>query len=78
VNARREGSTTAGNSVVDARGRFAIANLIGGTYEVVVVMSFTQPGVRPIPPQRQTINVSDEGETQVDFVIDLTVKEGGP
>jgi hypothetical protein len=37
-----------------------------------------QPGQRPMPPQKQTVNVTDDGEVQVDFIIDLTQKEGGP
>jgi len=78
VNARREGSTSAGNGMVDTRGRFVIPNLISGTYEVMLFVGFNQPGTRPIQPQRQTINVSDDGETQVDFVIDLNAKDGGP
>jgi len=78
VTTRREGGTSAGNGLVDARGRFAIANLISGTYEVVVYLSLNRPGPQPLPPQRQTVNVSDDGETQVDFVLDLTAKEGGP
>ena len=78
VNARREGATSAGSGMVDARGRFVIANLISGTYEVMLFVSFNQPGTRPLRPQSQTINVTDDGETQVDFVIDVTAKEGGP
>ena len=78
VTTRREGGTGAGNALVDARGRFAVANLTSGTYEVMLVVSFTQPGGRPLPPQKQTVNVSDEGEAQVDFIVDLSSKEGGP
>jgi hypothetical protein len=63
---------------VDARGRFVIPNLTAGTYEVTVFLTSNQPGPRPLPPQKQTVNVSDDGETQVDFLIDLTPKEGGP
>ena len=78
VTARREGGTGAGNGLVDARGRFTIANLTSGTYEVMLLVSFNQPGGRGLPPQKQTVTVSDDSETQVDFVVDLSSKEGGP
>jgi len=78
VTARREGGTVAGNALVDARGRFLLSNLVTGTYEVMLVTSFNQPGTRPLPPQRQTVNVSEDGETQVDFLIDLTQKGSAP
>ena len=54
-----------------------ISNLIGGTYEVMLVVGFNQPGPR-LPPQKQTVNVSEDGETQVDFIIDLTQKGTAP
>lgn len=78
ITARRDGGTGAGNGLVDARGRFAISNLISGTYEVVLIVNLNPPGPQPIPPQRQTVNVSDDSEAQVDFILDLTPKEGGP
>jgi protocatechuate 3,4-dioxygenase beta subunit len=78
VTVRREGGTGSGNGLIDARGRFVISNLVAGTYDVMLVLSFNQPGPRPMQPQKQTVNVSDEGETLVDFIIDLTPKEGGP
>lgn len=79
VSARREGGKPPyGSGVVDARGRFAMPNLIAGTYEVMLMVAPTQPGQRPMRPQKQTVNVTDDGEVQVDFIIDLTQKEGGP
>jgi hypothetical protein len=73
VTARREGATSSGSGLVDARGHFVISNLIAGTYEVLL-----HDQSRPRPPQRQTVNVSEDGETQVDFVFDLSSTEGGP
>jgi hypothetical protein len=78
VNARREGGNSGGTGWVDARGKFVIPNLTAGTYEVTLVLSSNQPGPRPMQPQRQTASVSEDGETQVDFIVDLTPKEGGP
>jgi protocatechuate 3,4-dioxygenase beta subunit len=79
VSTRREGTPQGGGGMVDARGRFLIGNLASGTYDVILTMSPIGPGgVRPIKPQTQTVTVSDGVETQVDFIIDLTPKEGGP
>lgn len=79
VSARREaGRPPYGSAVVDARGRFVMSNLLAGTYEVMLIIDPPQPGQPPKPPQKQTVNVTDDGEVQVDFIIDLTQKEGGP
>lgn len=79
INTRREGAPQGGGGPVDARGRFLIGSLASGTYEVILNMNIIgPPGARPIRPQTQTVTVSDGGETQVDFIVDLTPKEGGP
>ncbi|HEX5705581.1 MAG TPA: carboxypeptidase-like regulatory domain-containing protein [Pyrinomonadaceae bacterium] len=81
ISMRREGAPQAGGGMVDARGRFLISSLTSGTYEVVLNMNYVPPppgGARPIKPQTQTVTVSDGVETQVDFLVDLTPKEGGP
>ena len=79
ISIRREGAPAGGGGMVDARGRFLIGGLTSGTYEVVLNLSSMGPpgGVRH-KPQAQTVTVSDGGETQVDFIVDLTPKEGGP
>jgi hypothetical protein len=80
VGTRREALPQGGWAMVDARGRFLIGNLASGTYEVVLNMNYMGPaprGERP-KPQTQTVTVSDGVETQVDFVVDLTPKEGAP
>ncbi|HXI23596.1 MAG TPA: carboxypeptidase regulatory-like domain-containing protein [Pyrinomonadaceae bacterium] len=61
---------------VDARGNFRIANLPPGTYEVIVNLGIMgssprQPPSQPRPPVRQTVTVTDETETEVQFTIDL-------
>jgi hypothetical protein len=62
---------------VDARGNFRIANLPPGTYEVIVNLGImgssprAQVPPRPRPPLRQTVTVTDENETEVQFTIDL-------
>lgn len=79
VNVKREGATASGGGLVDARGHFVIGNLTGGTYEVTLhVSSNIPPAGRRIKPQMQTVAVSDDGEAQLDFIVDLTAKEGGP
>jgi protocatechuate 3,4-dioxygenase beta subunit len=80
VSTRRDGAPQSGGGMVDARGRFLIGGLTSGTYEVGLIMNSLGPpgGVRPTKPQTQTVTVSDGVETQVDFVVDLTPKEGGP
>lgn len=70
-----------GGGPVDARGRFLISSLTSGSYEVALIINYTTPppgGARPAKPQTQTVTVVDGVETQVDFLIDLTPKEGGP
>ena len=79
VSTRRDGTTPGGAGPVDARGRFLISNLMSGTYEVTLVITPPpQMSGRPSKPQTQTVTVTDGGETQVDFIVDLTPKEGGP
>ena len=79
VSTRRDGTTPGGAGPVDARGRFIISNLMSGTYEVMLVINPPpQISGRPVKPQTQTVNVTDGVETQVDFIVDLTRKEGGP
>jgi protocatechuate 3,4-dioxygenase beta subunit len=58
---------------VDARGNFRIANLPPGTYEVLVNAGIMSPSPRAQarPPLRQTVTVTDETETEVQFTIDL-------
>jgi hypothetical protein len=64
---------------VDARGHFFISSLTSGMYEVTLVITPPpQMSGRPIKPQAQTVNVTEGGETLVDFIVDLTPKEGGP
>lgn len=79
VNIRRESVNPSGGGPVDARGRFLISSLTSGTYEVTLHVGYNgPPGARPLRPQTQTVTVTDSGETQVDFIVDLTPKEGGP
>jgi protocatechuate 3,4-dioxygenase beta subunit len=80
VGVRRAGGTPETGGVymnnggeVDARGNFRIANLPPGTYDVIVsfrmMASATKSQARP--PLRQTVTVTDETETEVQFTIDL-------
>ena len=79
ISTRREGAPQGGGGPVDARGRFLISSLTSGAYEVTLNMNFIGPARgRPPRPQTQTVTVTDGAETQVDFIVDLTPKEGGP
>ena len=79
IGVRREGTTNSGNgALVDARGHFLLSNLAAGTYEVTLNMNFIQPPGRPIPPQKQLVNVTDDAEVEVTFTVDLKPRESGP
>ena len=79
VTTRRDGTPLGGGGTVDARGRFLIGNLASGTYGVILnITSIGPPAGRVLKPQTQTVTVTDGVETQVDFIVDLTAKEGGP
>ena len=79
IATRREGNNANGFAFVDARGRFLISNLTAGTYEITLRSAINGgPAVRLPPPQKQTVNVTDDAITEVEFVVDLTPKEGGP
>lgn len=78
VNVRRERANPSGGAMVDARGQYSIGSLIGATYQVMLNVSYTGGTGREIKPQTQTTVVSDEGEAQVDFIVDLTPREGRP
>lgn len=80
VNSKREGERDGTGIVVDARGHFVIKNLSTGTYEVTVQVGFGSPAApsRPLPPQKQLVNVTNGSESEVTFVVDLAPKQGGP
>jgi hypothetical protein len=80
VNCKREGARDNAFIQIDARGHFVITNLAPGAYEVMVQVGSGTPSspYRPLPPQKQTVNVSNGSESEVTFVIDLTPKQGGP
>ncbi len=83
VSARREGSSTSNyGAAPDARGRFVIANLAAGTYEVTLNVGFAGPPPPPpqrrAPPPKQFVTVADDAEAQITFTVDLKPVEGGP
>ena len=65
---------------VDSRGRFVAQSIPTGTYEVVLqIISFgpTNNLPRGFPrTQKQTVTVTDDSESEVLFMLDLTPKEG--
>src|SRR5580765_4550885 len=79
VSCKREGGRDGPGAEVDARGNFLIENLSTGTYEVTLQINRLSPRPqRSIPPQKQTVNVTNGSATEVNFVIDLTPRPGGP
>lgn len=80
VNSKREGERNGTGIVVDVRGHFIIKNLAPGTYEVTVQVVFGTPSspYRPLPPQKQLVNVTNSSESEVTLVVDLAPKQGGP
>jgi hypothetical protein len=70
-------SPTVTGSEVDSRGRFVLEGLIGGEYELMVnaYMMRPQSGAAPVRrfvPVRQTIVITDGGETNVTITYDLS------
>jgi hypothetical protein len=85
VICRREGARTyqGGGAFMDARGHFTIKGLAPGSYDCGVQLIPLPPiQGRPVsrPPQvpHQTVTVSNDVETEVTFLVDLTPKEVGP
>jgi protocatechuate 3,4-dioxygenase beta subunit len=78
VSVRREGGTPSGGAMVDARGHYSITSLVSATYQVALQVSYQGGTGREVKPQTQTVVVSDEAEAQVDFIVDLTPREGRP
>ena len=82
IGARREGSTSGNyNAQLDSRGHFVMTNLAAGTYEVTLNLGLAgrpQPPQRRPPPPKQFVTVTDDGEAEVTFTVDLKAGEGGP
>jgi hypothetical protein len=85
VICRREGARTylGGGAYMDARGHFTIKGLAPGSYDCGVQFGLIAPPQgRPVsrPPQvpHQTVSVSNDVETEVTFLVDLTPKGVGP
>jgi protocatechuate 3,4-dioxygenase beta subunit len=79
ITCKREGAQNGTGAQLDSRGHFVINNLAPGSYEVTLQMSnISGRPQRPPPPQKQIVNVSNEAEAEVTFVVDLKPKEQGP
>ncbi len=78
VYAKRDGGLSGSGAFADARGHFVISNLVSGTYEVMLNVDGASRVALRFKPQKQTVIVNDDGETQVDFLVDLNAPEGGP
>jgi hypothetical protein len=77
IRCSREGKQDTGGTYMDSRGRYLINGLAAGTYEVTlqIIRNTNVPGLPPIPPQKQFVQVSNESESEANFVVDLTPKE---
>jgi hypothetical protein len=82
---RRDGARTysGGGAYLDARGHFTIKGLAPGSYDCGVQFGLLAPTqARPVsrPPQvpHQQVTVSNDIETEVNFLVDLTPKGVGP
>lgn len=76
IRCSREGKQESGGAYVDSRGRFLITGLAPGTYEVTLqVIRNMNEGPPTVPPQKQIVQVSNESESEANFVVDLTPKE---
>jgi 5-hydroxyisourate hydrolase-like protein (transthyretin family) len=81
ISCWREGTRSfAGGASADARGRFVITKLAPATYECTLEMLpfGPTPSQRPPKPQKQFVNVVNGAEVELNFVVDLNAKEGGP
>jgi Carboxypeptidase regulatory-like domain len=84
VICRRENTRTySGGAYLDARGHFTMNGLAPGSYDCGVQFaplapSQGQPMARPPQIPHQTVTVSNDVETEVTFLVDLTPKGVGP
>lgn len=77
----REGTRSfAGGSIADARGHYIITRLAPATYQCTLEMLPFGPTPTPGPPapQKKFITVVDGMEAELNFVVSLSAKEGGP
>jgi len=76
ITLSREGSRPISQARVDSRGRFVIKGIPAGTYEVETqFISFSRPPPPGFPrPQKQTVTVADDTETEVLFTLNLNPK----
>ncbi len=79
VICRRDGARITGGAYLDARGHFTMKALVPGSYDCY--LQFIPNGrvtTRPPQPPHQSVNVSNDSEAEVNFLIDLTPKGVGP
>jgi 5-hydroxyisourate hydrolase-like protein (transthyretin family) len=69
----------AGGATLDARGHFLLNGFAPGAYECGLQYAFAPGTSRRMPatPQ-QTATVTNDAEAELNFVVDLRAKEGGP
>jgi len=79
VRCTRDGTQTSGGTSPDARGHFLIKNLSAGTYEVTLLVlrnGLSSSPQQSVSPQKQIVQVTNDGESEVTFLVDLTPKPG--
>jgi hypothetical protein len=76
VTCRRDARTFGGGALIDARGHFTITGLPPGSYDcgLQFLPTISRPTTRPPQQQHQTVTVSNDVETELNFVVDLTPK----
>ncbi|HYW71337.1 MAG TPA: carboxypeptidase regulatory-like domain-containing protein [Pyrinomonadaceae bacterium] len=78
VSLQAENQERVSNAQADTRGRFVMSGIPAGSY--TAVLQFLPLGSSPgkISPKvlRQAVTVTDDSESQIVFVVDLTPKEG--
>jgi hypothetical protein len=75
---RQNGRTYAGSATVDSRGHFVMNSIAPGTYECSAqFLNLSGAPQRPpqVPPQ--SVTVSNDVQSELNFVIDLTPKPSG-
>ncbi len=82
VRATRVGSNAVGTftlpAQVDLNRRFVIDGLAAGEYELTLNAQYTGTDQPRIPPVKQNVTVSDDGETLVNMTLDLSAPPEKP
>lgn len=78
IRCNLEGRRDGGGAYADARGHFLIKDLSPGTYEVTlqILRNVSSAPQSTGPPQKEFVQVTNDAESEVTFMVDLTPKVG--